>query len=171
MVTILMNNTFYKIKIFQPEFDTYLHVFEGKVVKESATLNGKVDDDFFPVEFINKLDVDIINLCKEFNFAFINKKPLSGMLLLRRILPLSIVRKFQLINRESEICKDKEYLETKFLLGKVENLIKEKRNYSQILNNKPLIDSTQHSFVFSPKMAETERAANAIRLFLTDLFN
>ena len=125
----------------------------------------------FPKELLSKLPSDIQEICKEFNFNFENEKRWAALLLLRRLLPLSIVRKFQAIGKESEIKADGDYLDTKNLLGKVEKYLKEKRAYKDILISKILIDSSQHSYTFSPELSDVEGVAVKIRLLLDDLFS
>ncbi|MDA2918359.1 hypothetical protein MYX76_02490 [Desulfobacterota bacterium AH_259_B03_O07] len=125
----------------------------------------------FPHELINKLPDDIKKVCEEFNFSFGNRKPLASMLLLRRLLPLSIVRKFQVAGKELKIKPAGEYLETKTLLGKIEPSIKNKKLYREILNYKVLTDSSQHSYTFFPTLSDVEGAAIKIRLLLDDIFS
>lgn len=126
--------------------------------------------DVFPQELIQKLPSDIGVLCSEFNFNFGYEKRFASMLLLRRLLPLSIVRKFQILDKEPEIKNQGEYLETKALLGKVEKHLAEKRTYKEILNYKLLVDSTQHSYTFTPQISDVESTAIKMRVFLEDLF-
>ena len=125
----------------------------------------------FPKSLIQKVPKDIAVLCDEFNFNYQNGKPHAGILLLRRILPLSIVRKFQQIGRENEI-KDGagEFLDTKGLLGKVESLLTNKRIYKEIISYKILVDSSQHSYTLNVEMPDTEGAAVKIRVLLDDIF-
>ena len=132
--------------------------------------NREPEIDIFPEELIKSLPSDIGKICAEFNSAFKCQNANACLLLLRKILPLSIVRKFQNLNREADIKDQGEYLETKSLLGKVEGELKEKRIYKDILNHKPLIDGVQHSYTFTPHMADVTGAAIAIRIFLDDLF-
>lgn len=125
----------------------------------------------FPTELMKKLPRDIASLCDEFNFVHKNKKPLAGILLLRRILPLAIVRKFQQLGSESKIQDAQgEYLDTKALLGNVEGLLKNKRTYTEVMNYKLLVDASQHSYSLNIQMSDTEGAAIKIRVFLDHLF-
>lgn len=125
----------------------------------------------FPKELISKLPKDIQNLCTEFNFNYENRKPNACVLLLRRILPLSIVRKFQMIDEENEIKEDGDYLETKNLVGKAEKILKSKQIYQKILNFKLVLDSSQHSYTLNVTIMDAEGAGVAIRVLLEDLFN
>lgn len=125
----------------------------------------------FPKELCKKLPSDVSEVCEEFNYNFINGKPWASFLLLRRLLPLSIVRKFQTMDKEAEIKTEGEYLETKPLLGMVEKYLKEKKIYKDIMNYKNLTDSSQHSFTFSPELTDVEGVALKMRLLLDDLFS
>jgi len=96
----------------------------------------------FPEEEMKVFPADVAKICSEFNFNFKNEKEISCLLLLRRLLPLSIVRKFQQLEKEDEIKNQGEYLETKSLVGKIAPHLKESRRYKEIMSQKPLIDST-----------------------------
>lgn len=125
----------------------------------------------FPKELIEKLPRDLKILADDFNFNFKNERPVTGMLILRRMLPLSIVRKFQALDRENEIKnKDGDYLDTKALLGKIESLLSNKRIYKDLINYKILIDSSQHSYTINIQPNDTEGAAIKLRVFLDDIF-
>jgi len=127
--------------------------------------------DIFSKDLISKIPPDLVILCDEFNFNFINNKPNAGMLLLRRILPLAIVRKFQILNKEVDIkTKEGDFADTKGLLGKVENLLSNKRIYKEIEGYKLLIDSSQHSYSINIDPSDVEGAAIKIRVLLDDLF-
>lgn len=143
---------------------------ESKNRESEDEINEGLEKTIFPSELINKLPNDLKILCQEFNFNYNHKKPNAGILLLRRILPLSIVRKFQKINRASEIIINGEYLETKALLGKAEGLLSNKRVYKEIINYKQLVDSSQHSYTLKIQITDTEGAAIKLRIFLDELF-
>ena len=134
----------------------------------SKAIGGAI---IFPKDLLEKLPIDIKEVCEEFNYNFINGKRWSALLLLRRLLPLSIVRKFQKMNKENEIKVNGDYLDTKNLLGKVEKYLKENKVYRDILNYKILTDSSQHSYTFSPELTDVEGAALKIRLLFGDLFS
>jgi len=125
----------------------------------------------FPDELIKKLPKDLKILADDFNFNFGSGRSVTGMLILRRMLPLSIVRKFQKLNREQEI-KDinGNYFDTKVLLGKSESLLSDKRVYNELANYKILIDSSQHSYVLNVQMPDTEGAAIKLRIFIENIF-
>ena len=124
----------------------------------------------FPEELITKLPRDIQILCREFNSNYEDREANSCILLLRRILPLSIVRKFQKIDEENEIVKNGEHLDTKGLIGKAEKIIKTKRAYKEIMNFKILLDSSQHSYTLNATIIDAQGAGLAVRIFLDDLF-
>lgn len=142
-------------------------------LEETGLLNAKTEGGpiIFPKELLKKLPTDIEEVCEEFNHNFGNSKRWAAMLLLRRLLPLSIVRKFQAMDKENEIKVGGDYLDTKSLLGKIEKYLKEKKVYKDILNYKILTDSSQHSYTFVPELSDVEGAALKIRIFLGDLFS
>lgn len=92
--------------------------------------------------------------------------------MLRKILPFSIVRKFQIENKENEIKDSKgDYLETKSLLGNVEKLLSNKRIFKEISNSKILLDSSQHSYTLTVDYTDVQGVALNLRVFLDDIFN
>lgn len=124
----------------------------------------------FPEKIINKLPADLKKVCDEFNYVFGKEKPIAGMLLLRRLLPLTIVRYFNKENKEREIKTNNEYLDTKALLDKVEPYIENKRVQRDILRYKLLIDSSQHSYSISIQQEDVLGAGVTMRAFLEQLF-
>jgi len=125
----------------------------------------------FPEELIKKLPTELKILCDDFNFNFLNNRPVACMLILRRLLPLAIVRKFQRIKKEKEIKNDKgEYFETEKLVNKAEGVISNKRVVKEIKNYKFLIDVAQHSYSINIYQEDVEGAAIKIRVFLNELF-
>lgn len=137
--------------------DTAIKIEDGKGIVFSKTLTSKIPS-------------DIAKLCDEFNFNYINTKPNAGMLLLRRILPLAIVRKFQSLGKEAEVHNGNDFFDTKALLGKVEGLLSNKRIYKEIDGYKLLIDSSQHSYSLNVDISDVEGAAIKIRILLDELF-
>jgi hypothetical protein len=161
----------YKLALIQPAFDDLYKEFEDSfnLDRQEAVLNGK--DMIFPPVLMGKLPSDVQKICEEFNFNFSRGYLWASMLLLRRLLPLSVVRKFQKLGREVNIKNGDDYLETKNLLGKAEPCLKEKRVYKELLNYKILTDSSQHSYTFSPELSDVQGAAIKIRVLLEDLFS
>lgn len=148
--------------------DWLTEVDAGQNIIATGIAGNKI---IFPAELIEKLPKDLKILADDFNFNFENGRPVSGMLILRRILPLAIVRKFQKLNRENEIkISNGDYFDTKALLGKVENLLSNKRIYSELMSYKILIDSSQHSYTLNVQMSDTEGVAIKLRVFLDDIF-
>lgn len=147
------------------------YLIEADTGQEAVSTDESKEKVIFPSELIEKLPKDLKILADDFNFNFANRRPITGMLVLRRILPLSIVRKFQILNREAKI-KDSngDYLETKALLGKIESLLSDKRIYSELIGYKILIDSSQHSYTLNIQMSDTENAAVKVRIFLDNIF-
>jgi len=147
-------------------------VFPGE--EKTKKVEIKIEDGkgiIFSQALMSKIPSDLATLCEEFNFNYKNKKPNAGILLLRRILPLAIVRKFQLLNKEADIKgPNNDFLDTKGLLGKVEGYLGNKRIYKEIEGYKLLIDSSQHSYSLSIDLIDTEGAAIKIRVMLDDLF-
>ena len=137
----------------------------------SMNTNKDKKPPIFPKKLLEKLPQDLKILCDDFNFNFDNNRPVASMLILRRLLPLSIVRKFQQINKETEIKDENgEYFETKKLLGKAEKLLPNKRIYKELMNYKILIDSAQHSYSINVQLSDVEGAAVKVRVFLGEIF-
>ncbi len=144
---------------------------ENTFAKENIEDNN-LDIIMFPVSLLSKLPKDLSLLCNEFNFCYKNQKNNAGILLLRKILPFSIVRKFQIENKENEIKDSKgDYLETKSLLGNVEKLLSNKRIFKEISNSKILLDSSQHSYTLTVDYTDVQGVALNLRVFLDDIFN
>ncbi len=168
-----MYNRLYKLTLIHPAFEELYEKFEksfGLNQQEQSAVTGGIKSIVFPPILISKLPNDVRDICNEFNFNFNNNHPLAAMLLLRRLLPLCIVRKFQKLGKENDIKDGDDYLETKNLLGKIENYLKEKKVYRELLNYKILTDSSQHSYTFFPELSDVQGAALKIRLILEDLF-
>jgi len=92
------------------------------------------------------------------------------MLLMRKTLPLAIIRKFQKDNKEKNIkYSNGEYLNSEKLLEKSQNLV-EPRIYKEIKEIKFLYDSIQHIFTFFPGRTDISPATIRLRVFLEDLF-
>jgi len=143
--------------------------------EEDQTTSPHVDqipnEVIFPDTLLQELPTDIRTLCNEFNFNYENKKPNACMLLLRRILPLGIVRKFQMEKKEQELKSiNGEFLDTQALLGKAESQSSEKRIFKEINSYKPLVDSSQHSYSLNVHLTDVKGAAIQIRLLLDELF-
>lgn len=136
--------------------------------KELPLFEGSV---IFPSELILRLPSDVARLCEELNFVHKNQKPYAGILLLRRILPLAIVRKFQQLDRECEIQNAHgEHFDTGALLRALENVLNNPRVYSEIISYKLLVDLSQHSYSLNIYMSDTESAAVKTRVLLGHLF-
>lgn len=141
--------------------------------KEVSSMDTNKDKKppIFPQKLLEKLPQDLKILCDDFNFNFDNNRPVASMLILRRLLPLSIIRKFQQMNKETEIKDENgEYFGTKKLLGKAEKLLSDKRIYKELMNYKILIDSAQHSYSINIQLSDVEGAAVKVRAFLDDIF-
>ena len=144
---------------------------KSESAKSSVTVPNAMITDVFPKVILSKIPKDVGVLCQEFNFNFQNHKPHSCILLLRRMLPLSIVRKFQKLNKESEIKNQyEEYCDTGVLLEKVKPLLINSRIYKEITNYKILLDGSQHFYSLSIDITDTQGAAIAIRCLLDDIF-
>lgn len=139
-----------------------------KVANSSAKNNTEV---IFPDELIAKLPSDLKLLADDFNFNFSNSRPNASMLILRRILPLAVVRRYQKDNKESDI-KDTngEYLEPKGLLGKAQSLLSQGRIYTDVMAYKALTDGAQHSYTLNVHLPDARGAGIAVRVFLDDIF-
>lgn len=143
----------------------------GMSQKPSSSSSDKNIEIIFPEELIAKLPQDVKLLADDFNFNFSNDRPKTSMLILRRMLPLSIVRRYQKDNNETEI-KDVngEYLDTKALLGKAKSLLTQNRTYTDLAPYKVLIDGAQHSYTLNVYMPDVRGAGIALRVFFDDIF-
>lgn len=129
-----------------------------------------VEDVIFPDELISKLPQDVKLLIDDFNFNFTHSRPKTCLLILRRILPLSIVRRYQKDNNELEIKgSGGEYLDTKALLGKAQNLLSQNRIYTDLISYKILTDGAQHSYTLNAQITDARGAAIVTRVFLDDI--
>jgi hypothetical protein len=148
--------------------DGLIEIDTGSDQEGSPSSKGEI---IFPDELIAKLPQDIKLLADDFNFNFSNQRPKTCMLTLRRILPLSIVRKYQKDNKENEIKNASgEYLETKALLGKAQSLLSQGRIYTDLASYKTLTDGAQHSYTLNIQTSDVRGAAIALRVFLDDIF-
>lgn len=148
-------------------------IFPGETKKEEDVQSAPMSSEYiplFPRALVEVLPGALKTLCEEFDFNYQHGKSNATMLLLRKILPLSIVRKFQQIGREAEIKSDGEFLPTKDLLGKAQSIMSSSRIYDELINYKFLIDSSQHIFSVSSYMEDIPRPATAIRILLEDFF-
>lgn len=155
-------------KIISEECRLFLDYLEFGIIE-----NFQVGSVIFSDNLILKVPSDIKILCQEFNFNYSNAKWNSSMLLLRRILPLSIVRKFQQLGEEDEI-RDKingDFVETKKLLNKIETKLKDRRAYNDLSAQKQIIDASQHSYTLKVDESDVKNSANSIRILLDDIFN
>jgi hypothetical protein len=138
----------------------------------TSSIDAGINEDIiFPDELIKKLPADLKILADDFNFNFSNSRPIASVLILRRMLPLSIVRRFQKDNKEAEI-KDAqgEYLEPKSLLGKIQILLSQERIYRELISYKQLTDGAQHLYTLNIQTSDVRGAGIALRVFLDDIF-
>jgi len=148
-------------------------IFPGENSQEES-IEESVTNNYiplFPRRLVELIPSALKTLCEEFDFNYRNENPNACMLLLRKIIPLAIVRKFQQIDKEDNIKVDGEFLQTKGLLGKAQEIMSSPRIYEEILNYKFLIDSSQHIFTLAVYMEDIIRPAIAVRIMLEDFFN
>jgi hypothetical protein len=149
--------------------DWLIKVGNSEKSSSDSTLNNL--EMIFPKELIKKLPPDLKIFVDDFNFNFSNNRPRTSMLILRRILPLAIVRKYQSDKRESEIKDtDGEYLETKNLLGKIKPSLSQANIYNKLNTYKQLSDGAQHSYTLNIHIQDVRNAGIAMRVFLDDIF-
>jgi hypothetical protein len=151
-------------------------VFPGEVNQKSKKSIGKNTTDnyipLFPKGLLEIIPGALKTLCEEFDHNYKNENSNACILLLRKIIPLAIVRKFQQVKKEDEIKTAGEYLQTKALLGKAqEELMSSKKIYDEIINYKLLIDASQHIFTVTFYIEDIARPAIAVRVMLEDFFN
>ena len=147
-------------------------IFPGEISEKRGPKEEKPDDyiPLFPPLLTEIIPGGIKTLCEEFDFNYKSKNPNACMLLLRKILPLAIVRKFQQLGKEDDIKSNGEYLPTMQLLGKAQTVMSSSRIYDEICNYKFLIDSSQHIFTVNVYMEDLPRPAIALRIMLEDFF-
>lgn len=135
------------------------------------SINEISNDIIFPDELINKLPKDLQSLIDDFHFNYSNNKSNPSIFVLRRILPLSIIRKYQKDNKENEI-KDSngDHFDTKGLLGKIQNNLSNTRIYKDVISHKQLIDGSQHNYTLNIQMSDVKNCAISLRIFLDDIF-
>lgn len=128
--------------------------------------------DFFGPELMAKLPPDIKRLTDDFNFNYSDGRAFTCMLILRRILPLAIIRKFQQENVEPEIQTADGYIDTEALLGQVNNhFMKHKqRLYKSLDSDRMLLNASQHLAGFKPEIVDVRQTATTIKLFLGEMF-
>jgi len=148
-------------------------VFPGEEKQEELAEEPAITDytPVFPRSLIELIPGSLKTLCEEFDFNYKNKNPNACMLLLRKIIPLAIVRRFQQINKEEDIKADGEFLQTKGLLGKAQGIMSSPRIYDEISNVKFLIDGSQHIFSLEVYIEDVSRPALAVRIMLQDFFS
>lgn len=146
--------------------------FPGEIEeKEPGIKDMEIIPAIFSEEVMSKIPKDVATLCREFNFNFKNHNPHGCMLLLRRMLPLSIVRKFQSLTRDSELKnQDREYFGTEKMLDISNDVIQDKRIYRELKNYKSLLDGSQHSFSLNIDFTDTQGVGLVMRKFLDDIF-
>lgn len=123
-----------------------------------------------PPETLKKLPKDLTQHCNELNGNLEAENWISSMLLMRKILPLSIIRKFQKDNRETELKdSNNEYFGSKKLLEKAKEFI-QPRTYKELKDIKFLFNGVQHIFTFRPRKTDISPASTRLRVFLEALF-
>jgi hypothetical protein len=147
-------------------------VFPGEGAQPEHRPEVRPSTKLIPSELIAAIPEEMGVLCSEFNFNYEHGNPNACILLLRKLLPLLLVRKFQRLNREAEIRDTKnELLDTQGLMGKAEGLMSSPRVYRSVMDYKLLIDSSQHIYTVRISIDEVPGPATAIRILLEDLFS
>lgn len=123
-----------------------------------------------PVQILKKFPQGLAQHCNELNNNLEAENWISSMLLMRKILPLSIIRKFQKDNMEPNLKdSNNEYFGSEKLLERAKNLI-QPRTYKELKEIKFLFDSIQHNFTFLPRKTDISPASIRLRVFLEELF-
>jgi len=150
-----------------------LYLSSISVPKSSRKLKkiGRGNIVVIPVNIFKKVGKNFIQHCNELNDNLKAENWISSMLLMRKILPLSIIRKFQKDNSEATL-KDSndEYFGSQKLLEKAKNLI-QPRTYRELKEIKFLFDGVQHNFTFLPRESDISPASMRLRVFLEELFS
>ncbi|KPJ54787.1 hypothetical protein AMJ47_03520 [Parcubacteria bacterium DG_72] len=149
---------------------SYSQLTTKSSTKKRLKKSGKGNIVTIPSAVLKLLPKDVVQHCNELNENLEAENWISSMLLMRKILPLAIIRKFQIDKKESNIKdSNNEYLSTEKLLKKSQNLV-EPRIYKEIKEIKLLYDGVQHLFTFSPRQTDISPAIIRLRVFLEGLF-
>jgi len=140
-----------------------------KIVKKLKKIsNGKIV--LIPQTVLKLFPKDLIKHCNQLNDNLGAENWIASMLLMRKILPLTIIRKFQKDDKEAKIKNSEgEYFGSEKLLEKSQNLIPP-RIYREIKEIKFLYDGIQHFFDFFPDESDISPAMIRLRVFLEELF-
>lgn len=161
---------FFKLKPIQPEFDNLLGKYKTEApIPSSASPIETV----FPSALKLILPADVFSLCEEFNMNLSTGQKNSCMLLLRRILPLAIIRNLQKNDDEQKSRNDSDtgYKDTAALLDESRALVSEDRKWREVKSYKFLFDMAQHSYTYNPSLEEDREAGRVLRVFLEDIFS
>lgn len=152
--------------------DKLLARLSDMVTDTEDSSSATSDSIIFPQVLISRLPSDVKSLADDFNFNFSHERSCTCMLILRRMLPLAIVRKFQRDDNEDEVRNPQKdsYLQTKKLLEKAKSLVKEQRVYKELANYKSLLDASQHSYTLNAEISDAQGTGIALRTFLEELF-
>ena len=159
----------FKIKIKEPLFSKVFEEYKDKNNEGEGSKEKR--GNLFPKEVIEKMpDKKIKETCKEFNFNYRNENPVACILLLRRLVPLSIIKKFLMENLEDEIKNNKnEFLGTSALVDKSNRFV-EPRLQGDVDGARTQLDSSQHLFSVSMTMTDAGDIGGKVRAFLDSLF-
>lgn len=164
-IPFMQGRFFYKYKDCEP-----IEIPGEKIAKMMASSNF-IPDGFFPFELINCLPKQLQKLCDDFNYNYSAERANTCTLILRRILPYSIIKKCKSLSKEDEIKNEQgDYIETKQLLGKVRLELRNPSLYNRVDASKVLLDGSQHYFDLNYVMSDVEKAGMVLRLFLEDMF-
>jgi len=157
-------------KVYQDYQILYSSLLPQSKTKKRLKKLSKGNIVIIPTTVLKLLTKDLVQHCNELNENLEAENWISSMLLMRKTLPLAIIRKFQKDNKEKNIkYSNGEYLNSEKLLEKSQNLV-EPRIYKEIKEIKFLYDSIQHIFNFFPGRTDISPATIRLRVFLEDLF-
>lgn len=149
---------------------SYLTSLPTPKVRKELKRVGKGNIVKIPAQISKKFPKDLVRHCNELNDNLDAENWISSMLLMRKILPLSIIRKFQKDNKEANLKdSNNEYFGSKKLLEKAKNLV-QPRTFKELGEIRFLFDSIQHNFKFLPRKTDISPASIRLRVFLEELF-
>jgi len=165
----------FEIKIVQPNFNDlykkYEKFFGSNELIDLINSNNSVQDFIILLNLTEKIPNDIQELYKELDKCFQGNLKYACMHLIRRIIALSIIKKFQQANIESELrdSSNNEYYNLAILLNKSQKFI-ESNLYNELLGIKFINNSVQNNFTITISSGEIDYAIPRLRSFIINLF-
>ncbi len=165
----------FEIKIVQPNFNDlykkYEKFFGSNELIDLINSNNSVQDFIILLNLTEKIPNDIQELYKELDKCFQGNLKYACMYLIKEILALSIIRKFQKENIEAELHNpsNNEYYNIAILLNKSQKFI-EPDLYNELLAIKSINNSVQNDFTSTISDTEINYIIPKLRSLIINLF-